>query len=191
MEVSEKDLEVNKENVLPGENTQESFEDEQPHSTTQMVLLPLTNLPNCRRPGPLESLVCEYFTLDYYKPAVEQSTGHYELVTPGKPDHILTLYQSGMRSLVRNLPMAIQAAKSLLSNPDLQVPENTYEVCTINTYNGLSTRLIVSAYNDEAFIYVRLLTTNEKNETYPTRKSARISITDDLPALAAFIKDKK
>lgn len=156
-----------------------------------VVFVPCESLPNCERKHPEDVLKMAHFDLAYYKASGKERNGYFEFVSPEKPDQKMTLYQSGLRSLIKNLPLAFTAAKSLEANPELQNDNNTIEVCVINNFNGMSTRLVVNSWQGQIFIYMKLFTSNEKGDIFPTRKSVQISTLDDMAALASFVKERK
>lgn len=181
-------------NEAPEEVSEEASQEVLPTSSgdlTPVVFVPFDSLPNCKRDFPVDILNLTHFDLAYYKPTASDANGYYEFISPEKPDQKLTLYQSGLRSVVKNLPLAITAAKSLETNFNLQNDSNTYEVGVINTFNGMSTRLVVNTYQGEIFIYLKLFTANQRGEIFPTRKSVQFSTKDDVNSIAAFIKGKK
>lgn len=159
---------------------------------TAVTFLSIDSLPNCRKKEvPTEVMNLTHFDLVYFKATQCDANGFYELISPEKPDQKLTLYPSGMRSVIKHLPLAVEAAKSLELNPQMQNDTSTYEVAVINTFNGMSTRLVVNSYQGEVFIYLKLYSTNQGGEVFPTRKSVQFDIKDNVIALAGFIKGKK
>lgn len=157
---------------------------------TPVTFKSLACLPDCQGIEPDESLKLKHTHLVYYNPTF-LNNGRYEFVVADDPDRNITLYQSSMRTLVKKLELAFTAAKSLAANPQFHDDDNVYEVCTINKYSTITTKLVLATNQGEVHILLMLYTTNEQNETYPTRKYARFSTDDDLAQLAAFVKGKK
>lgn len=171
---------------------QQSADSQENNDISPVVFVPFDTLPNCKKVVvPTEIMNLEYFDLVYYKPSRSDSNGFYEFISPDKPDQKITLYQSGLRSVIKNLPLAFTAAKSLETHPHLQNDDSTYEVGIINTFNGMSTRLVVNTFQGEIAIYLKLFTSNEDGRVFPTRKSVQFSVKDNVAALSAFIKNKK
>lgn len=149
-------------------------------------------LPNCEKPAPDAVFECKHFHLNYFKPGKTGSTGHYELASVANPfDAVIKLYSSGLRTVVNNLETAFKAAESLQNNIDKVDPNDVYTVCQLNNNNGLSTRLVLSVYRGKATVCLRLYTSNEQNEVYPTRRVIQFDPEDDIAGMNAFIKGKK
>ena len=144
------------------------------YSIKPVVFLSLDSLPDCRKQSPEEELKFAHFTMAYFVP-VSFGNGYYEFQNPDKPDQTITLYPSAVRTLAKNLDLAVTATKSIKANPELLIGENLWKVCTVNDYNGMTTSLVVSTFGGEVYIYLKLFTTNAEGDTYPTRKSVRFT----------------
>lgn len=155
-----------------------------------VVLKSLDFIPEFERLKPLASHPCTNCYINYYRPDVTKS-GYFEFVSLSNSDSVIRLYQAGTKSLVKNLDLAFSAAKSLEKNISNLESDDTFEVCNLNSTKDFSIRLVLSVFQSSINVMMKLYTTNEKGEIYPTRKSIKFSSLDDIAAMAEFIKGKK
>ena len=155
-----------------------------------VVFSSLDSLPNYQQKQAESELKLTYFTMGYYStPGAD--TGYYELKNSNNSDNVLTLSQSGLRKLVNNYSAVTSAVESLKGNPKM-MQKGTYPVFVVNKFNDMSTRLVVYTYDNKCYIYLKLFTTNPENgKVYPTRKSVRFSLTEDIIAIGEFMKKNK
>jgi Transcriptional Coactivator p15 (PC4) len=185
---------------------------QQQDAPTPVVFRSLAGIPNCNVETHAAELDLAYTKVLYFKPSKvaaagtaagcttgaaswqtgkERMSGYYELAKSAMPSNSIRLYPSSMKALVKNLHMAISAAKWLETNPDVHDDDSTFDVCTINKFGNMSTKLVVNTFRGEVFVNLKLFTTNEATQQmFPTSKGVRFGI-DDLEALTAFIQGKK
>jgi hypothetical protein len=153
-----------------------------------VVFKSVNTLPGFAGRLPDQEYGCHHFTLNYYKPDLQQAAkaGIYELVSLNNSDNVIKLYQSGMRTLVNNLGQAFEAVKHLEWNN-----EDTYEVSVLSSNETVSTRLVLVNFQNTSSVYLKMYRKDDNGLIYPTRKSIKFSELDDAVALAEFIKGKR
>jgi hypothetical protein len=157
-----------------------------------VVFKPFYDIPECEKPRPDEILSFKHFNLCYFKPGKLGIEGHFDLVSLTDPvNNYLRLFNNGLRTIVNNLETAFGALQSLQKHIENVDPNDVYTVCQLNNNNGLSTRLVLSTFKGQANVYLRLYTSNEKGEVYPTRKMIKFDPEDDIVAMKNFVKGKK
>lgn len=157
-----------------------------------VVFKPFYELPECERPVPDAVFECKHFNLCYFKPGKTSTAGHFEFISLADPlNNYIKMFNSGVRTVVSNLETAFSAVRSLQKNIENVDPNDVYTVCQLNNNNGLSTRLVLSAFKGQASAYLRLYTSNDQGEIYPTRKMIMFDLEDDIVGMSNFIKGKK
>lgn len=136
-----------------------------------------------------KSLKLTFFTIDYYKAKEGGNNSYYLLISDSDPAHPLRLYQPAMNKLQRQLTFAFKQADKLREQ-DL-ADNDTYDCGIINSYGQMMVRLVLSTFQQNVNIWLRLYTLDEKQECLPTKTGVRFSPRDDLAALANFISGKK
>lgn len=155
-----------------------------------VVFKSINTIPDFEGRLPDQEYVCQHFTLNYYKPDL-LGPGYYDLVSLNNSDNAIKLYQSGMRTLVKNLDQAFKAVSKLEANKDDVDPNATFEVCILSSTKTVSTRLVLTNFQNTISVFLKLYRKDDNGLIFPTSKSIRFSELDDTVALAEFIKGKK
>jgi hypothetical protein len=155
-----------------------------------VVFKSINSIPDFEGRTPDQEYLCQHFTLNYYKPDL-MGPGHYDLVSLNNSDNAIKLYQSGMRTLVKNLDQAFRAVRKLESMKDNLDPNETFEVCILSSTKTVSTRLVLANFQNTISAFLKLYRKDDNGLIFLTSKSIRFSELDDTLALAEFIKGKK
>lgn len=171
--------------------TPEGIYNHQEQGNSPVVFKSLTTLPNYQKIiSPPAVLDLTYAKIEYHKASVV-GTGYYNLIDPKNPESPLVLYQTGIKTLIKNLEAAYELANSLEVNDQFQDDNATFLVAVINEYGTISNRLVLNTYNSEVFIFLKAFSLGEDKTFLPTNKCVRFDRQDNLKQIAEFIKGKK
>lgn len=181
------------------------WEETSANAPAPVVFRSLSSIPNVKVETPSEEIDLVYTKIAYFRPTTGTTaatpsgaanftgnSGYFELSKISMPSINLRLYPSSMKALVKHLEDAARAAVELEAHPEMHDDDATFDVCTINNFGNMSTRLVMNTFRGEVFINLKLFTTNlETKQMFPTRKGVRFSINDNLATLSAFVQGKK
>lgn len=152
-------------------------------------LTPVVFKSLCKTEVCLRSLQLKYCTIEYYKHEAEKS-GYYLLVNDADPSRPIKLYSSGMNKIIKLLPYAVEEAKKLESQPQLE-DNDTFDCGIVHTYGNISIRLVLSIFKGKVYIWLKLYTINEDHHFFPTKTAVRFSDEDNIEAMSQFIANAK
>lgn len=138
-------------------------------------------LGNMSAPGDfaIKTVKMSHFSVSHFKPL--GATEYFILTNNADPSHPLKLFKSGLEKLIKALPFAIKEADRL-GNEKLPDNEN-FNAGIINSYGKMKVRLVLSTFQEQVYIWLRLYTEDEEGRELPTKTAVRFSKNDNIASL--------
>lgn len=124
-----------------------------------------------------------HFSVSHFKPL--DAGDYFVLTSHSDPSHPLKLFRSGLDKLIKALPFALSEAKRLAND---KLPDNeNFNAGIINSYGKMKVRLVLSTFQEEVYIWLRLYTEDEEGRELPTKTAVRFSKDDNIATLENFL----